>query len=775
MRSIAFGALVGALSLQLFIELPPQLCLLGLPLALLALCIKTLRLPAAVIVGFCWALWSAHTIISATNGHELADHNVVLEGVVVQIPQWHERKIKLQLRVDKIAQSDGIPVATNFLASLIWRWSDHQAKPAVHAGDRWQLHSRLAIPHGLANPGGFDREAWMFEHGIAMTGTVIAGSTNNQLLGRPDWNINRYREHISDFFQHRNLHYPGILAALVVGDRSHINDPQWDVLRSTGTTHLIAISGLHIGLIAGLIFFLVRKCWAYAGTLALWQPAQKVAALAAVIAALLYAGLAGFTIPTQRALIMTTVVLWSLMQNKRRAPSSVLAVAVLAVLVAQPLAVATQSFMLSFTAVAILLFTLGGAGKHRSKWLQAIRLQWMLNVGMLPVVAGIFAGVSLVAPIANIVAVPWIGFLVVPMVLLAGLCTELLPGFSMVLLSCADWMLGIIWQYLLTLSHLPLGYVYVAQRPVWMIVAALVGVVLMIAPRGIPARWLGMCWLAPSVLFTPPQPSFGRFDTTVLDVGQGLAVVVRTMSHALLFDSGPRFGHADSGKDVILPYLRNQGVVQLDLMIISHADMDHIGGAKSVIGGIPVHKIVSSTPDRLPGARHCRRGTQWRWDGVTFRMMHPSDEIPWRGNNRSCVLHIASTQNSLLITGDIEALAEYSLLERYGKDLHSTILVAPHHGSTTSSTKPFVRAVSARVLVVPAGYRNRFGHPHADVIGRYMELGAKIFITGEQGAVRVNWLDSENRLQVVPYRDTHRRFWMPRNRSKNFSKILELP
>ncbi|WP_461571848.1 DNA internalization-related competence protein ComEC/Rec2 [Sulfuricaulis sp.] len=481
-------------------------------------------------------------------------------------------------------------------------------------------------------------------------------------------------------------------------------------------------------------------------------------ALCALLAACLYAALAGFVIPTQRALIMLGVAMSGVLLRRRFPPSQLLAAASLAVLVYDPLSVMAAGFWLSFAAVAVILLAMQGGRTDTTVIYKWGYLQWAIALGMLPLMLVMFQQVSLVAPLANMIAVPVFDLLVVPLTLFGVLLLGWLPGAAAGLFfKLAAGLLQLLWWALTFLADLPYTQWTQAAPPAWALACAIMGAAMLLAPRGWPVRWVGAVWLLPLVVVRPPAPIAGEAWFTLLDVGQGLAAVVRTQSHTLVFDAGPRFGSFDTGEAVVEPYLRSTGVRRIDTLIVSHGDNDHIGGAESVLRAAPVGAVLSSVPERLPAAQACASGQTWNWDGVEFTMLGPDEERFKRDNDNSCVLQVRTRHGNILLPADIEARAERRLIERWGKRLHSEVLVAPHHGSKTSSSPEFIDTVAPRYVLFPVGYRSRYHHPHPVVTQRYADRGIAMYASPESGAIEFRLRATG--LETAAYRQRHRRYW----------------
>ena len=549
----------------------------------------------------------------------------------------------------------------------------------------------------------------------------------------------------------------GVLAALAVGDQRSITPEEWRLFNRTGVTHLMSISGLHVTLVSGLFAWLASALWRRIAFLALCLPARKAGALAAIAAALGYTLIAGFAVPAQRTFWMVTVVAAALWSGRIASPARTLALALGVVLAFDPWAVLSPGFWLSFGAVALIFLVSTENETHLRQWLRA---QWAITLGLAPALLFLFAQVSVVGPLANAVAIPAVSVVVTPLVLVAAV----LPWDA--LLALAAWLMEWLLQFLEWCALLPAAVWQQHAPPLWSVLLALAGVAWLLAPPGTPWRATGLALMLPALALPPPGPAPGEAWITTLDVGQGLAVLVRTANRALLYDAGPAFGSAtDSGERLIAPYLRAQGIERLEAMIVTHHAMDHVGGAASVLENFEVGAILSSLPSNhpllglAPGARRCVAGEAWSWDGVRFAFLHPvAAGLPVKkANDMSCVLQVSAGGRSMLLTGDIERLAEFDLISRNPFALPSDVLLVPHHGSRTSSSAEFLAAVRPAIAVVPVGYRNRFGHPAAEVLERFTSLGVQVLRTDRDGAVTV-YLSNEG-FAVKNERNQRRRYW----------------
>ncbi|QID17857.1 DNA internalization-related competence protein ComEC/Rec2 [Nitrogeniibacter mangrovi] len=636
-------------------------------------------------------------------------------------------------------------------------WYDDPAQPSagpgrLEPGERLRLTVRLRQVSGLHNPGGFDYAGWALARDIGARGYVKAGA---RLPGRDGGAVDRMRMRIRRWIDtHADPTVAPLLVAMAVGDQSGIAASVWDVLRATGTAHLVAISGLHVSIVALLVGGALAQGWRRIPALALRCPARRAGVIAGCLAALGYGALAGFGIPVMRALIMLLVAAVALWRSQRPAAGRVLALAAALVLVIDPWAVLSAGFWLSFGAVAALVLGLSGRrGGDRRLWRLA-RAQLAIGLVTAPVLVVGFGQVSLVGALVNVLAIPVVGMAVVPLLLVAVVSRWVL------LLKFASAIVGALMPVLTAAAQLPLATWQHAAPPGPLVLVALLGSTIAILPRGTPLRGVGILLMAPVVLWTPPAPAHGTFEARVIDVGQGLAVLVRTAHHVLLYDAGPSYYHGgDAGRSVIVPLMRHLGVRRLHRMVLSHDDADHVGGARSVLGALEVGSIDAGSGVHVRGraVERCVAGQHWQWDGVRFTWLHPDTGAAWHSdNNRSCVLRIGSVAGSLLLTGDIEAPVE-AHLQATGRWQPTEVVVAPHHGSKSSSSEALIDSVHAHDVVFSAGRTNPYGHPAPVVVERWHAAGARSWSTVDDGEVRID--ADDGRLSLHAWTAEHRRYW----------------
>ncbi|VAW85946.1 DNA internalization-related competence protein ComEC/Rec2 [hydrothermal vent metagenome] len=764
MLLLAASFLTGIVIFQQLNVLPSLLWALLLPFALFSLLFsKKYQFVGLCICGFLWALIRADITLSENLDAALESKEVVVEGVVASMPRQGERSLRFDFDVSRLSFDDK-EYASPGRIRLSWYGQTSQLIP----GESRTFTVKLKRPHGNLNPGGFDYEAWLFQQRIRAVGYVRAEHIQQELESpthRPRYALARFRQTVTAHLQTvlTGLEHTGIIMALAVGERQSLNNHDWAVLRATGTNHLLAISGLHIGLVAGLGLLFFSWLWSMSAWLCLRLPARQAGLISGFLLALLYSALAGFAIPTQRALIMLTVFVVGSLLKRSISPAYLLATALIAVLLWDPFAVMSVGFWLSFAAVALLIYGMSGRLAVRSWWWRWGWAQCLLAVGLLPFLLFMFFQVSLIAPLANIIAVPWMSFLVVPLVLFSTLVSFLFNDLGVVLFTITDWFIAVLWHTLEFMAALPMAQWTQHAPPVWALLCGVVGTVWLIAPKGIPLRWIGVIWLLPLLIVVPDRPLKGQFEMTLLDVGQGLSAAIITRNHALVYDVGVSLGdNFDMGRQVVVPFLQYRGLSTLDVVVVSHGDNDHIGGLNSVIEAIDVQRLLTSVPQKIDNfkAEHCAQQS-WTWDGVYFEILHPeSASTHWQGNNASCVLRISAGDDSVLLTGDIEQAAELSLVARLRDDLSTDILVAAHHGSKTSSTIAFVDTVQAKIVLFPVGYRNRWNFPATKIVDRFTATGAQVYDTAQEGAISLLLGDTINDgFNPKSFRDTSRYYW----------------
>lgn len=723
---------------------------------------RLLAIVGCCALGFAWAGWRADLRLAEQLPAAWEGRDIEVVGVIAALPQDFSSGTRFEFVVDKVLTEAAIVPHRLQLSWYQGRGADAAVdRPPLRPGERWRFTVRLKRPHGNANPGGFDYEAWLLERDIRATGYIRSDPPQHlaEMVWRPDYLIERLRFAVraryAEMLPADRYPWAGILVALAVGDQRAIQGDLWTTFNRTGTTHLMSISGLHVTMVAALFGWLVNFGWRRVPALALRLPAQKAGLLAACLAAFVYALLAGFAVPAQRTLYMLLVAALALLSGRLIAPSRTLLLALLVVLLYDPWSVLAAGFWLSFGAVGALLY-IGSArlGEGRG-WRQQVRawgvVQWAATLASLPVLLLVFQQFSLVSPLANALAIPLVSFVVTPLALLGAL----VPWWPIAAL--AHWVLDWLMSFLIWCAAWPIWQA--PAPPLWAAIAAGLGVAICLLPRGVPGRLLGVPLLIPALFWPVDKPGAGEAWITVLDVGQGLASVVRTREHTLIYDPGPLYSaESDAGQRVVVPYLRWLGINRVDMLMVTHRDSDHSGGTASVRAALAVGELRSSLPEI--GGEPCLAGQRWAWDGVVFEVLHPSAEAYQRDsktNHLSCVLRIEAGGRAALLTSDIEAPDEVVLLARDAGKLAADVLLVPHHGSKTSSTPAFLQAVGAQAAVIPVGYRNRFGHPKEAVLARYEALPMTLWRTDRDGAVEIG-LGAES-VTLTAWRRAYRRYW----------------
>ena len=760
-------------------------------------------------LGFAWNARYADNRLENILPIELEGKEFSLEGRVAAIPQSNSSGAKFAFEVDRAIAGKEIIQHFPKRIYLSWQpaWRNPQEIPEVIPGQRWKLKTKLKRPYGSLNPYTFDFERWSFHQDFGASGSVRSGELlMNRDIAWLDFELRMElaRWHLRKKIQSMlpgDARYVGVLIALVMGDQNAINQDDWQVFNATGIGHLISISGLHVTMLAGVGASLATFIWRRR-TWPLIAPVSKVAAVSGFATAFIYAWLAGFQIPAQRTMYMVGVVAFALWTGRNPRSFDIWWWALAFVLLIDPMAPYTPGFWLSFGAVAAILYAMGDSqgllgiptGKELEvHWMQrvfqalreACRVQAVVTLALLPFTLFWFYQVSIVSPIANAFAIPLVSYIVTPLAIAGALLPEfispylLLPahGSMEYLANTLEWMAGWSWSV-----------VWSRQPEWWMLLLSGCGIIYAIRPGDIGETWKGRLLaitLSAPLFFWPSQFNAhlnqGEFRAIVLDIGQGTAVLIETANRRLLYDTGPIQGKKDdAGQRVILPYLRGRGISQIDRMVISHSDSDHIGGAASLLKQIQFGSMMGSLPSANPllqnlqarkiPALPCRFGQRWEWDGVEFVIWHPHEETvfaeqyPGKPNEMSCVLEVRNQQSSLWLTGDVERQGEAEITERLDKKMlqeigdRELIFMAPHHGSKTSSSLALLKRLEPNQAFAQNGYRNRYGHPHPDVIARYLGLGIPFYQTPQTGAQ--TWLFKSNEKSKMRFlRDEARRLW----------------
>lgn len=746
-----------------------------------------------------WALAAAAAMAAGCGARALAfqsqalpaaleGRDLRLTGIVAAMPEpapWGTRFRFAVEHAEHLAKGDvgpGARVPVPPLVELSWpgprsgaRAAAQAVPPPMQAGERWALTARLKSPHGLRNPHGFDQELWLWEQGVQATGYVRLGKAQasaQRLAQTGRYPVARLRQQLRDAVvaPHTGLAAPdpawqrarGVVAALVVGDQNAIAAGDWELFRATGVAHLMSISGLHITLFAWLAAALLGWAWRRSTRCCLWLPAPTVALVGGVLLALGYALLSGWGLPAQRTVAMLGVVAGLRLAGLRWPWHQVWLLALAAVVLADPWALWQPGFWLSFVAVGVLFAAAarppGGPQGLRARVLALLRTQAVVTLALTPLGVLLFGQVSLVGVLANLLAIPWVTLVVTPLALL-GMCWP--PLWQLAALCVL--LLGALLEWL---TQWPAAQWFPPAAPAWAALAAVAGGIWLILRLPWPLRLMGLPLLLPALWWQPARPAPGSFTLLAADVGQGNAVLVRTHSHGMLYDTGPRHGpDSDAGQRVLVPLLRALGQ-RLDVLMLSHGDNDHVGGAASVLRAQPLTALRGAADPAWPQSLQrsvtaCVAGQRWEWDGVAFEVLHPlrvaaATDAQAGSNTHSCVLRIVGANGATaLLAGDIERAQEAALLAARAP-LRADWLLVPHHGSKTSSSAEWIAAVAPRHALVQAGYRNRYGHPAAPVLQRYRAQGVNVVTSAGCGAA---FWDSARPLQLACERRSKPHYW----------------
>ena len=751
----------------IWLHLQPELALTGLliPVCLFA-CWRLLprsiyRLPwaliAAFMLGFSWAFIYAQFQLSHDLHPDQEGHELLISGYIADLPVQDEFGQRFIFNVEHCE------TVVPRKIELTW----YLPAPKVQAGQRWQLLVQLKRRHGFANPGGYDYELQLFREGIGATGYVRASHANRFLGYKQGTSILRARQALTNKIAEAipDSLMQGVIRGLAVGDQRAIPRAAWHVFARTGTSHLMAISGFHIGMVA-MVFAWMGSALVYLPVAQRWRLTTiDLKAGFGLTGAFGYSLLAGMSLPTERTLIMLTVYFASRWYRREIHVWHNFGLALLLVQIFDPLATLSVGAWLSFGAVAVILINQHGRLTYRSGWQGFVSLQMIVTLGLIPLLLACFGNLSIVSPLVNLLAIPLVTVIIVPAVLIACLLLVLSCDAGTTCLfwisRCLDWLYGLLeWT-----SHLPWASCFFPNKPVWVMAVLVVGTLMMIIPWLWSLRLVGalMCF---SVFIWPVTvPANGEFELTTLDVGQGLSVAIRTHAHVLVFDTGPSFkGGGNTGDMVVLPFLRSQGIHRLDILMLSHGDSDHVGGAKSLMAEMPVTTVLAGpSVNSFPNIQRCQRGQKWDWDEVHFVVLHPQiDTSDGSDNNVSCVLQVMSRSGSALILGDVEKSAEAELVSA-GLVQPANLVVAAHHGSRTSSTSELIAASQPdqqrQWVVFSTGYRNRWGFPKSDIVDRWKQVGAHPLNTASDGAISLKVSPSNPTFEPTVWRSSHRRYW----------------
>lgn len=786
---------IGVITVSFFPRLPPLALLWGLPVAAFLLIRFTRHYwLVAPLLGLGWGIYSGHQLVAMQLDDSLVGTSVKVVGVIADLPDTSDQRLRFNLNVRHLVNQRGEWVESkNFPAKLQLSWYAPQSKnapivlPALTVGQAWQLEVRLKRPRGFANPAGFDYQAWLLRQGIGATGYVMNSSENLLLenyvvtINWREW-VDRQRQLLQQWILSRsNSSERGILMALLIGDSSDVEKEQWNRMQKTGTSHLIAISGIHVGFLALFGFYLGLLLGKFVQLFWRACPALMLAWLLAILCAGFYSALAGFNIPTVRTLIMLSLFYASCLWQRSLRVGDIFCCALVLVVIIDPLAAYDMGFWLSFGAVALLLFYFSGrraANVNEKNWqgfswrtivAGFLRSQWVMFIGLLIPLSVLVNSVSLVAPVANAIAIPLITFFVVPLLLISAAVQNVLPLTSDFLLATAgsamEW-LKVILQHMLDRAG-DYASPIIAFTPAIALLIAL-GCLVLLLPKGLFPRAIGWCGLVlgSALTFFTAGVNVPELKISILDVGQGTGVVVQVKDKTLVYDTGPKYTESfDAGGAILAPYLYSQAISHVDVLVVSHNDMDHTGGMPSFLEKINVEQImlgdvndIRVEPDISSRVVNCHYQQSWQWQEVSFEFLPVTISRNSSDNNKSCVLLIRYQDQTILLPGDIETRVEHQLLAEGKVPAHLTLLLAAHHGSRTSSGAKFVSYTQPQLVVYSAGYRSQHGHPHPQVRRRFQAVNSREFNTAESGALVFEWFKHKP-LALIEYRKQFHKYW----------------
>ncbi|MBY0545573.1 MAG: DNA internalization-related competence protein ComEC/Rec2 [Gammaproteobacteria bacterium] len=724
-----------------------------------------LNFSLAFLIGFTWFALNAQWLLNKQLPKKFENIPIIVQGKISSLPIIKNGALQFQFDLQQIGNENQLQ-SLNLTTLLNWKEQDNISNE-LHIGERWQFQVKLKRPHSYANLGSFDYEAWLFQANIRAAGFVISSSaTQAENLNKKLASANSFGSRIAyirEYYNHLiltnliNRPFAGVIAALTVGNSSSITQAQWQVFRNTGTSHLIAISGLHIGMIAALFYFLGGRVWRFSAILCERLPSQKAGALWAMIGAFLYTAFSGFSIPADRTLIMIIAWMSSQLLSRYNLPRQRFMLGLGAIIILDPFSVMNSGFWLSFSAIALIAYGMSRRLAMNSVWWRFGRVQWVATLGLMPLTWLLFQQSSLVGLFANFIAIPWVSWVTVPTALFACILLPFSAHAAQMVLILAEKTLEWLWPYLNYLANSHWNSWFLGFYTPWLVLPTFIAVLLALAPLQWPARWLGLIWFLPALLARPEKLPPQAVKLTVLDVGQGLSVIIQTQNHTLIYDTG--MGYPDGynmGDVVLLPFFRAVHIHHVDQLIISHGDADHAGGAVALVREFPQLPILTSAIAKFKQAQFCHAGQTWQLDGVEFKILYPFEGQLAADNNNSCVLEIVAGSKKAILPGDIEETAEKTLVEHYPGQLGADVLIAAHHGSQTSSTPDFIAAINPKIVIFSTGYLNRYHFPSPKVVSRYTAEGSLLYNTSTDGAVTIVFNQG---LKVHAYRSDARHFW----------------
>lgn len=716
----------------------------------------------AFFCGLIWSNWHYQSHVNEILPYHLQGTSIRLTGQILGLPDNKEGNTRFRFLVSESVEPS--------LIKKTLQLSCYRCPLDMRTGQIWEFTVRLKRPRGYASWGAFDYEKYLFRHGIAATGYVRLKEFNKQLNAEVGFFAGQ-REQIRQVIdglakqteKSQRLGY-AIIRALTIGDKSGFNSSQRKVFQDTGISHLMAISGLHVGLVFMFVVVLVgRLLWPVAGLFEI-APRQTIVLFPALLAAFYYSGLAGFSVPTLRAFVMLSVYVLARLLAHSPSLLRVLLIAATLIILLDPFSVLDMGFWLSCMAVFIIGLSQKTVTQHEqdstdaqaSSQLSLIRLQPIIWLGMLPLTAVLFGQVSLVSPFVNLFMVPLFCLVLIPATLFVlSLLMLGLTELSSALFSCLAFVFNYVYSALESVSQLSIVMQSIPSLSAYELLGCAVVVILFfMASRW---RYIALILLALSITLVVPVRAKNEMRIALIDVGQGLAMVIESGEYVLVYDTGPKYRTGfTAASATLMPYLNSRGIKHIDTLIISHADNDHIGGYQALTKQFSVGELLSSRPDKLPNAKPCIAGQSWQIGGGQFTIISPETNTPKGSNNHSCVLMVEYKGVRTLITGDIEKQVERYLIARQ-QALSADIMLVPHQGSKTSSTSEFIDAVSPKLALFAAGYRNHYGHPHKTVVQRYQTRNIKTLSTIESGSILLKI--NENQWQIEEFRTSRKAFW----------------
>lgn len=713
---------------------------------------RHLRCFAFLLLGFTLFVQAGNDVVNSRLEPQWVGDSMLARVRVADFPKVAGSSVSIQIEP---AGDPRIPARSRV------GWYDPPTLPAM--GEIWEFELRLRRPRGNSNPGVFSRENWMFRQNLHASGYVVPGKRNRLIETGVLSPVETYRQDFVEDAVANGGQSAGVLAAIGVGARHLISREQWDRFAKTGTSHLMAISGLHIGLAAAASFgvFVLLS-----GVLRLPGNHLDFAVIASVITSGAYAIISGFVVPSQRATAMLGLGAIAFLCRRRTEPARIVALVALLVFVLDPVSLMTPGFCLSFGAVVVLLWFSRGLWRTvvALRLRKVIAMQLVLLLGLMPLTVLTFHRIAITAPVVNLLTVPVFSMVTVPLTLVSMVVRPVRDATADSLLALAANSIRLIEWLVEVFAGLPIADIVVAgvdgtDTAIWCIVFLPAFWVLL--PRGWPGRWIAILGVIALLLYKPARPPLSCIDVHVLDVGQGLAVVLNSRQSTVLFDTGRSYrGGGSAAEQVILPFLRHQGIELIDTLVVSHADDDHAGGVVALTRQIEVARIRAGEAIPVPGrtVMECVSGEFWQTDGISYRFIHPGPDSALEGNDASCVLIVSAGRHHLVLTGDIEGDAELEVLNRYPFESASVVLI-PHHGSLTSSSPAFVNRLNARYAIASAAHDNRWGFPKERVTRRWEGSGARVMDTASSGAISFRLCADEGISSLHEERIRQQRFW----------------